>query len=153
MARHIPLYRAVLQVLRALAVCPHLVSLLLPSDRRYNRASSSRSSGSDSLSAIALLSKMKSCVDTYASRLRLNRSKGSRKSSSNGGPLSRLPNKFADDWEQDEGLAQLIADIQHTASMVQVCSNVHNILKILLEKLLLPCLLNFLLYLYVFVSI
>lgn len=124
MARHIPLYRAVLQILRSLAVCPHLVSLLLPSDRRYNRpgvASASRSGGNESLSAISLLSKMKSCVDTYASRLRLNRSKGGRKSSANGGPSSRLPNKFVDDWEQDEGLAQLIADIQHTASMVQVC--------------------------------
>ena len=30
MARHIPLYRALLELLRALSVCPALVTLLLP---------------------------------------------------------------------------------------------------------------------------
>lgn len=132
MARHIPLYRAVLQVLRALAVCPQLAPLLLPSDRRprlrHRPTGGARSAGrGDSLSAICLLTKMKSCVDTYASRLRLNRTKGSRKSSSaaagSAGSSSRLPNKFVEDWEQDEGLAQLIADIQHTASMVQIATD------------------------------
>lgn len=124
MARHIPLYRAVLQVLRSLAVSPQLAALLLPSDRRVGRQARNPSSSGDALSATCLLNKMKSCVDTYASRLRLNRSKGvGRKSgSSAGASTSRISNKFnnSEDWEQDEGLAQLIADIQHTASMVTV---------------------------------
>lgn len=122
MARHIPLYRAVLQVLRALAVCQQLAPLLLPADRR-RLGLGGRNSG-DSLSATSLLNKMKSCVDTYASRLKVSRSKGSRKSTPNpSSSSSRLPNKFVEEWESDEGLAQLIADIQHTASMVQVATD------------------------------
>ncbi|XP_034239276.1 baculoviral IAP repeat-containing protein 6 isoform X4 [Thrips palmi] len=147
MARHIPLYRAVLQVLRSLAVSPQLAALLLPSDRRRlerqdrpaRNANSSRSPSGDALSATCLLNKMKSCVDTYASRLRLNRSKGAgtgRKSGGSGGSAgsgasagsagastSRMSSKFAEDWEQDEGLAQLIADIRHTASMVTIATD------------------------------
>jgi len=64
MARHIPLYRAVLQLLRAMALSQQLVSLLLPSDRRQ------KSSHGDELSVVCLLTKMKNCVDTYASRLK-----------------------------------------------------------------------------------
>jgi baculoviral IAP repeat-containing protein 6 len=64
MARHIPLYRAVLQLLRAMALSPQLVSLLLPQDRRH------KSAHGDELSVVCLLTKMKNCVDTYASRLK-----------------------------------------------------------------------------------
>lgn len=64
MARHIPLYRAVLQLLRAMALSQQLVSLLLPPDRRQ------KSSQGDELSVVCLLTKMKNCVDTYASRLK-----------------------------------------------------------------------------------
>lgn len=60
MARHIPLYRSVLQLLRAIAQNSQLVSLLLP---KPNQASLQ-------LSAVCLLQKMKHVVDTYASRLK-----------------------------------------------------------------------------------
>jgi hypothetical protein len=43
---------------------------------------------------------------------RINKSKGNGK--------SRLPNKYQDELEQDEGLALLIPDIQETANLVQV---------------------------------
>jgi baculoviral IAP repeat-containing protein 6 len=64
MARHIPLYRSVLQLLRAMALSPQLVSLLLPQDRRQ------KPTRGDELSVVCLLTKMKNCVDTYASRLK-----------------------------------------------------------------------------------
>lgn len=59
MARHIPLYKAVLQLLRALAVSSQLISLLLPQKTKSSEPSVS-----------ALLRNMKTCVDTYASKLR-----------------------------------------------------------------------------------
>jgi baculoviral IAP repeat-containing protein 6 len=59
MARHIPLYRAALQLLRALATSSQLVDLLLPQKSRINEPSIS-----------SLLKNMKTCVDTYASKLR-----------------------------------------------------------------------------------
>ena len=60
MARHVPLYRAVLELLRAVALCPVLVMLLLPLEGTE-----------DSVASISsLLDKMKTCVDTYASRLK-----------------------------------------------------------------------------------
>lgn len=60
MARHVPLYRALLELLRGLAVCPALVPLLLPLDKE-----------DDSVASIgSLLDKMKACVDTYANRLK-----------------------------------------------------------------------------------
>lgn len=58
MARHIPLYKAALELLRAIAVSSQLVSLLMPQ----------RNSNSPSVSS--LLKTMKTCVDTYASKLR-----------------------------------------------------------------------------------
>lgn len=60
MACHVPLYRALLELLRAIAVCSPLMPLLLPLD------------GDDdsSVSISSLLEKMKQCVDTYASRLK-----------------------------------------------------------------------------------
>lgn len=60
MACHVPLYRALLELLRAMAVCPLLVPLLLPLDKDDDFAASVSS----------LLDKMKQCVDTYASRLK-----------------------------------------------------------------------------------
>lgn len=62
--RHIPLYRAILQLLRGLAQSNQLVTLLLPPNHRRGNAASG------SLSITALLANMKSCVDTYASRLK-----------------------------------------------------------------------------------
>ena len=62
MARHVPLYRALLELLRGLAVCPNLVMLLMPLDKD--------SSGDSATSVGELLEKMRGCVDTYASRLK-----------------------------------------------------------------------------------
>lgn len=56
--RHIPLYRAILQLLRAVSLSSQLVSLLV------NRNNEGK------ISIAALLSNMKACVDTYASRLK-----------------------------------------------------------------------------------
>nr|CAD7427712.1 unnamed protein product [Timema monikensis] len=109
MARHIPLYRAVLQLLRAMALSGQLVHLLLPDNKR------SRTATLDDLSVVCLLTKMKMCVDTYASRLKTNKSKGNGKSR----PLS----KNLEELESDEGLALLIPDIQETANLVQVATD------------------------------
>lgn len=64
MARHVPLYRALLQLLRAMAVSGQLVGLLLPPIEKQGGNSTS------GLSVCCLLTKMRSCVDTYDSRLR-----------------------------------------------------------------------------------
>lgn len=58
--RHIPLYRAILQLLRAIAQSSQLVALLLPGAHDQG----------GSMSIAVLLANMKSCVDTYASRLK-----------------------------------------------------------------------------------
>ncbi len=60
MARHVPLYMSLLELLRGLAVCPLLTSLLLPLEKTDDSATCVGS----------LLGKMKICVDTYASRLK-----------------------------------------------------------------------------------
>ncbi|XP_075222220.1 BIR repeat containing ubiquitin-conjugating enzyme isoform X2 [Lycorma delicatula] len=123
MARHIPLYRAVLQLLRAMAQNTQLVSLLLP-----QKASVS----ANDLSIVCLLTKMKSCVDTYAHRLKNNKVKGHRKNSRTGGNCSsnsgnnsnnNNSNKMQEEMESDEGLALLIPDIQETAYLVQVATD------------------------------
>lgn len=57
--RHIPLYRAILQLLRALSISSQLIQVLIAKQ------------DIDSKTSIAsLLYNMKSCVDTYASRLK-----------------------------------------------------------------------------------
>lgn len=58
--RHIPLYRAILQLLRAIALSTQLVGLLMPGAHDQG----------GSMSIAVLLANMKSCVDTYASRLK-----------------------------------------------------------------------------------
>ncbi|OWF45700.1 baculoviral IAP repeat-containing protein 6-like isoform X2 [Mizuhopecten yessoensis] len=98
MARHIPLYRSLLELLRGIAVCPTLVPLLLPLDKENN---------TDSTAAVGiLLDKMRVCVDTYASRLKSNKGK----------------NGQAGDEEENEGLALLIPNIQETAHIVKVAT-------------------------------
>jgi baculoviral IAP repeat-containing protein 6 (apollon) len=60
MACHVPLYRALLELLRAMALCAPLMPLLLPLDK-----------DDDSTASVScLIDKMKQCVDTYASRLK-----------------------------------------------------------------------------------
>lgn len=96
MARHIPLYRAVLQLLRAMALSNQLVPLLLPRGK------------SSEPSVVSLLSSMRVCVDTYVHKI--NRTRTNK---------SKTLFKYPDDTEQDEGLATLIPDIQESATIVQ----------------------------------
>ncbi|KAG5670331.1 hypothetical protein PVAND_000606 [Polypedilum vanderplanki] len=98
--RHIPLYRAILQLLRALSISSQLIHLLLAKQEN------------DSKTSIAsLLGNMKSCVDTYASRLKIN------KKSNLKGQSQKISINL--DESDDEGLALLIPDIQETAALVQ----------------------------------
>lgn len=97
MARHIPLYRAVLRLLRAMALSNQLAPLLLPRGRK-----------SKDLSVVSLLSSMRVCVDTYVHKI--NRMRGNK---------SKTLFKYPDDIEQDEGLTTLIPDIQESATIVQ----------------------------------
>ncbi|XP_049817886.1 baculoviral IAP repeat-containing protein 6 isoform X3 [Aethina tumida] len=101
-ARHIPLYKAVLQLLRAIASSSQLVNLILV-----------RKAEEPSLSV--LLKNMKTCVDTYTSKLGLNVSSN-----------TKLKNKSSDtleDLEQGEGLATLMPDIQETSILVAKFTN------------------------------
>ncbi|CRK88840.1 CLUMA_CG002660, isoform A [Clunio marinus] len=98
--RHIPLYRAILQLLRALSISSQLIQLLIAKQ------------DNDSKTSIAtLLYNMKSCVDTYASRLKIN------KKSNLKGQMQKI--SISLDESDDEGLALLIPDIQETAALVQ----------------------------------
>ncbi|XP_067680641.1 baculoviral IAP repeat-containing protein 6-like isoform X2 [Haliotis asinina] len=107
MARHVPLYRALLELLRGLAVSPSLVPLLRPLEK---------DGAPDSATAIeVLLDKMKGCVDTYASRLRSNKGKN--------GSSSNTPTPAKMEEEENEGLALLIPDIQDTAHIVRVATD------------------------------
>ncbi|CAH0552135.1 unnamed protein product [Brassicogethes aeneus] len=97
MARHIPLYKAVLQLLRAIASSSQLVNLLHVRN----------SHGGPSL--CTLLKNMKTCVDTYTSKLRIN----------NGGNRSKSKlGEQLEDLEQGEGLATLMPDIEETFNHV-----------------------------------
>ncbi|KQS39320.1 uncharacterized protein Dere_GG17289, isoform B [Drosophila erecta] len=100
--RHIPLYRAILKLLRALSLSKMLVSLLQPS------ASGNRESTPP---IVELLTNMKTCVDTYAKRLKVN------KKSNIKGQTHQLT--FNIDDGDDEGLALLIPDIHETSVLVQ----------------------------------
>jgi len=100
MACHVPLYRALLELLRAMALCAPLMPLLLPLDKDDDSTASVSS----------LIDKMKQCVDTYASRLKGG--KVNTKSSTRQRQLSGD--------EESEGLALLIPDIQETAHIVNV---------------------------------
>ncbi|XP_050306481.1 baculoviral IAP repeat-containing protein 6 isoform X2 [Anthonomus grandis grandis] len=104
MARHIPLYKAVLKILRALAVSTQLVELLLPQRSKNGEPSVS-----------FLLKNMKTCVDTYANKLRVQNAKGTDK---NGKSSKSKSSGFIEDLEQGEGLATLMPDIQNTAAVV-----------------------------------
>lgn len=97
MARHIPLYRAILQLLRAMALSSQLAPLLLPRGGRPTDAS-----------IVSLLYTMRICVDAYV--YKINRTRGNK---------SRTATKYPEDTEQDEGLATLIPDIQESATIVQ----------------------------------
>lgn len=68
MARHVPLYRALLELLRAIASCTSLVPLLLPLSGDNSEEDEEQT---ETLTSVGtLLAKMKTCVDTYTNRLR-----------------------------------------------------------------------------------
>ncbi|XP_078714316.1 dual E2 ubiquitin-conjugating enzyme/E3 ubiquitin-protein ligase BIRC6 isoform X2 [Lampetra fluviatilis] len=129
MARHVPLYRALLELLRAIALCPPLVPLLLPlsggppSDVQEDSETASQGCIS------ALLTKMKTCVDTYSNRLsNLSRHCGGgiRNAVLNSSLYSRQTSKKergkangkVDSEAEAEGLTLLVPDIQRTAEIV-----------------------------------
>ncbi|XP_033629629.1 baculoviral IAP repeat-containing protein 6-like isoform X3 [Asterias rubens] len=102
MARHVPLYCAVLEVLRALSQNPLLAPLLLPQEGDQS-----------DMSLVALLENMKSCVDTYTSKLKLNKdAKPAHHTRHSAGPTTE------EDLEA-EGLTLLVPQIQHTVDIVR----------------------------------
>ncbi|XP_029637353.1 baculoviral IAP repeat-containing protein 6 isoform X1 [Octopus sinensis] len=116
MARHVPLYKALLELLRGIAICPMLVPLLLPLDKSED--------GETTVSVCTLLEKMRGCVDTYANRLKSNKSKGSGTAAANNtGNGSGTSTTSKEEEEENEGLALLIPDIQETARIVQMATD------------------------------
>ncbi|XP_053919190.1 baculoviral IAP repeat-containing protein 6 isoform X5 [Cuculus canorus] len=104
MARHVPLYRALLELLRAIASCTSMVPLLLPlsgesSEEEEEQLESQASVGT-------LLAKMKTCVDTYTNRLRSKKDK------------AKTGVKPDSSDQEPEGLTLLVPDIQKTAEIV-----------------------------------
>ncbi|XP_050170295.1 baculoviral IAP repeat-containing protein 6 isoform X1 [Myiozetetes cayanensis] len=104
MARHVPLYRALLELLRAIASCTSMVPLLLPlsgesSEEEEEQCESQASVGT-------LLAKMKTCVDTYTNRLRSKKDK------------AKTGVKPDTSDQEPEGLTLLVPDIQKTAEIV-----------------------------------
>ncbi|XP_075902304.1 dual E2 ubiquitin-conjugating enzyme/E3 ubiquitin-protein ligase BIRC6 isoform X2 [Nelusetta ayraudi] len=107
MARHVPLYRALLELLRAISTCTSLVPLLLPLSGDPGCEQEEEDEQAEGHTSVGmLLAKMKTCVDTYTSRLRSkkDKSKGVMK------PDSSDP--------EPEGLTLLVPDIQKTAEIV-----------------------------------
>lgn len=135
MARHVPLYKALLELLRGLAICPILVPLLLPLDKAED--------GESTVSVCTLLEKMRGCVDTYANRLKSNKNKGNSGTTNNGtAATTAVPTTTTitnsnnggttagsglttskEEEEENEGLALLIPDIQETARIVQMATD------------------------------
>lgn len=71
MARHVPLYRALLELLRAISSCTSLVPLLLPLSGDTGPEEEEDEEPSEGHASVGmLLAKMKTCVDTYTNRLR-----------------------------------------------------------------------------------
>lgn len=126
--RHIPLYRAILQLLRAISLSNQLVSLLVNKNNEGK------------ISIAALLANMKACVDTYASRLKYaafgiamrppvahycNYTFRVNKKSNLKGQTQKITVSLDDG--DDEGLALLIPDIQETSMLVQNATNVETL--------------------------
>ncbi|KAM3606446.1 uncharacterized protein V6R79_016382 [Siganus canaliculatus] len=107
MARHVPLYRALLELLRAISTCTALVPLLLPLPGEPGQEEEEDEEHSEGQTSVGmLLAKMKTCVDTYTNRLRSkkDKSKGVMKADSSDA--------------EPEGLTLLVPDIQRTAEIV-----------------------------------
>ncbi|KAF0299310.1 Baculoviral IAP repeat-containing protein 6 [Amphibalanus amphitrite] len=90
MARHVPLYLAVLRLLRAFSTSRQLTPLLAQ--------------------VAPLLANMRQVVDTYTSHLQSSKTRKADKASKSGWPRE----------EEDGGLARLLHNIQHTWRLVEV---------------------------------
>ncbi|KAI9525107.1 Baculoviral IAP repeat-containing protein 6 [Dissostichus eleginoides] len=108
MARHVPLYRALLELLRATSTCTTLVPLLLPlsGDPGQDEEDEDEEHSEGQTSVGMLLAKMKTCVDTYTNRLRSKKDKGK----------GVVKTDTSD--PEPEGLTLLVPDIQRTAEIV-----------------------------------
>uniref|UniRef100_A0A8C9ZQ87 Dual E2 ubiquitin-conjugating enzyme/E3 ubiquitin-protein ligase BIRC6 n=1 Tax=Sander lucioperca TaxID=283035 RepID=A0A8C9ZQ87_SANLU len=108
MARHVPLYRALLELLRAISTCTALVPLLLPlsGDLGQYEEDEDEEHCEGQTSVGMLLAKMKTCVDTYTNRLRSKKDK------------SKGVVKADSSDPEPEGLTLLVPDIQRTAEIV-----------------------------------
>ncbi|XP_056669227.1 baculoviral IAP repeat-containing protein 6 isoform X17 [Monodelphis domestica] len=104
MARHVPLYRALLELLRAIASCTSMVPLLLPLSAENGEEEEEQSESQASVGT--LLAKMKTCVDTYTNRLRSKKDK------------AKTGVKPDASDQEPEGLTLLVPDIQKTAEIV-----------------------------------
>lgn len=128
MSRHVPLYRALLALVRGLSVTPGLAPLLLTPQ---NSAPTNGGGGdTTTLPCVpALLEKMKTTVNTYMAKLRWKSSKAGGNSNGNGGNgnnnggNNNNSGSLTDDAEQEEGLSLIVPDIQNTAMVVKVCTD------------------------------
>lgn len=109
MARHVPLYRALLELLRAIASCTSMVPLLLPLSAEHGEEEEEEQSACQT-SVGTLLAKMKTCVDTYTNRLR------SKRENIKTGVKPDAPD------QEPEGLTLLVPDIQRTAEIVHAAT-------------------------------
>ncbi|MFT7805918.1 baculoviral IAP repeat-containing protein 6 isoform X6 [Arapaima gigas] len=115
MARHVPLYRALLELLRAISTSTALVPLLLPlsgdpTDVTEEQEEAAEERSECQTSVGLLLAKMKTCVDTYTNRLRSKKDK------------SKGVVKAETSDPEPEGLTLLVPDIQRTAEIVHVAT-------------------------------
>ncbi|CAB3999527.1 baculoviral IAP repeat-containing 6-like [Paramuricea clavata] len=112
MARHVPVYRAVLGFVRCIAVSRNLVPLLHPG--QHNTKNTSKD---DTSSLCSLLTKMKLCVDTYGSRLRSSEKVEDSKKKIK---VETTPSSAATKTEdlENESLSLLIPDVQTTSMLV-----------------------------------
>ncbi|XP_035256804.1 baculoviral IAP repeat-containing protein 6 [Anguilla anguilla] len=106
MARHVPLYRALLELLRAISTSTALVPLLLPLSGDPGDEEEEEERSECQTSVGMLLAKMKTCVDTYTNRLRSKKDK------------SKGVAKAESSDPEPEGLTLLVPDIQKTAEIV-----------------------------------
>ena len=109
MARHVPLYKALLLLLRSVASCPLLIALLLPST-----SASSSGGDRDSQSIYSLLKKLKKYVSSYTARLASVQNRITGTSSSGAGSGNNN-----DESESEEGVADLSKDICSTWNLVR----------------------------------
>ncbi|XP_072565882.1 dual E2 ubiquitin-conjugating enzyme/E3 ubiquitin-protein ligase BIRC6 isoform X5 [Paramormyrops kingsleyae] len=116
MARHVPLYRALLELLRAISTSTALVPLLLPltgdsAERAEEEEEGEGDEHSEGQTSVGmLLAKMKTCVDTYTNRLRSKKDK------------SKGVVKADTSDPEPEGLTLLVPDIQRTAEIVHAAT-------------------------------